>query len=251
MSVSVNRNQKRIPSMKKLFTLVLALASLGAFTGLALAQEEAAPKKAATEKKADVETKADVERTAEAGKRVDIEVAELQTSEAFEIGVMPHCPKPPVVYLGGTVDGFAPPFDPVTKSPEVTAFLAAHPALNPTRLFDQPGADKVFVHSFRMRENCKVCAVKFEARMRDYGDFSPPGDRIHIYGKTIDVAGLIWTAPTNLTGPGTSAISTYLPGPAITKLNQHIFANAPGHWLNVIAQDDHSFDYIRLTIWYH
>ncbi|MEY2490834.1 MAG: hypothetical protein QOC70_2776 [Verrucomicrobiota bacterium] len=237
--------------MKKLFTLVLALASLGAFTGLALAQEEAAPKKAAVEKKADVETKTDVERTTEAGKKVDIEVAELQTSQTFEAGVMPHCPKPPVQYLGGVVDNFGGGPDPVTKSPEVTAFLAAHPALNPTRLFDQPGADKVFVHSFKMKENCKVCAVKFEAKMRDYGDFSPPGDRIHIYGKTIDAAGLIWTAPTTLTGPGTSAISTFLPTASITALNQHIFANAPGHWLNVIAQDDHAFDYVRLTIWYH
>jgi len=240
--------------MKKLFVLVIAFACLGAFTGLAPAQEEAAPNKATVEKKAVTETKTDVERTTEPGKKVDIEVAELQTSETFEAGVMPHCPKPPVQYLGGVVDNFGGGPDPVAKSPEVAAFLAAHPALNPTRLFDQPGADKAFVHSFRMKENCKVCAVKFEVKMRDFGDFSPPGDRIHIYGKTITAPDLIWTAPTGPSGssaPGTFVLSAYLPAASINKLNQHIFANAPGHWLNVIAQDDHAFDYIRLTIWYH
>lgn len=233
--------------MKKSLTLVLALAAMAAFTGLGLAQEETAePKKADVEKKADTERRVDL-------KKVDIEVApELQSPQTFDIGVMAKCPKPPVTYLGGLADNFAGGAEPpVTKSPEVTAFLAAHPAYNPTRLFDQPGPDKVFVHSFRMRESCKVCAVKIEARMRDHGDFAPPGDRIHIYGKTIDAAGLIWTAPTNMTGPGTTTLSTFLPPASIALLNQHIFANAPGHWLNVIAQDDHSFDFIKLTIWYH
>lgn len=239
--------------MKKLLTLAVALVALAAFTGLVLAQEEAAPKKADVEKAA-VEKKADVGRSVDAQNKVDIEVApELESRQTFEvIPVMPKCPKPPVTYLGGLADNFAGGAEPpVVKSPEVTAFLAAHPAYNPTRLFDQPGRDKVFVHSFRMRENCKVCAVKFEARMKDFGDFTPPGDRIHLYGKTIDAAGLIWTAPTSMTGPGTSSISTFLPPPSIADLNKHIFNNAPGHWLNVIAQDDHAFDFIRVTIWYY
>jgi|GEM_PF-4553408 len=234
--------------MKKSPTLVLALATMVAFTGLGVAQEQtAAPQQAATERKADVE------RNVDAQQKEDIEVApELQSRQTFEvIPVMPKCPKPPATYLGGVQDNFVGGTEPVAKSPEVMTFLAAHPAYNPTRLFDQPGPNKVFFHSFRLRENCKVCAVKFEARMRDFNDFTPPGDRIHLYGKTIDAAGLIWTAPPSMTGPGTSAISTFLPPASIADLNKHIFNNAPGHWLNVVAQDDHAFDFIRVTIWYY
>ncbi len=32
--------------------------------------------------------------------------------------------------------------------------------------------------------------------------------------------------------------------------DQQMIANAPGYWINLIAQDDHAIDYIKPTIWF-
>jgi hypothetical protein len=222
---------KKLPTDTSL-TLVLALVTLAAFNGLSVAQP------AAERAQQNLES-----------------LPELESRQTFEAGVPRRCPKPPVEYLGGVVDNFGGGNDPVTTSPPLAAFLAAHP---PTRQFDGGGISKLFGHSFRMKENCKVCAVQFEVKMTAFGIAAPSGfgnDQIHIYSKTITSADLIWTAPSGSTGsgaPGTFVLSAFLPSaPSIALLNQHIFTNAPGHWLNVVAQDDHAFDYVKLRIWYY
>jgi len=220
--------------MKKLLTLALALVALATLTGLCLAQQQAHPEN----------------------------LPGLEPAQTFEPdgpppppGVFPNCCLDGVVvqYLGGVVDDFLGGNDPVTTSPELEAFLNS--VLPPRRQFDEGGANKYFGHSFQLRENCKVCTVRFEIKMRD----EDPGglsnnDTISIFGRTITAADQIWQAPTGSSGsgaPGTTTLIATLPPASIALLNQHIFTNAPGHWLNIVAQDDHAFDYIRLTILYY
>ncbi|MBI3650177.1 MAG: hypothetical protein HY231_03945 [Acidobacteria bacterium] len=213
--------------MKKLLTLALTVVALFILITPGLAQQETERSQQKTEN-----------------------LPELESRQTFPAGIQPKCPNPPVQYLGGAVDGFGGGIDAVTKSTELANFLLAHP---PTRQFDEGGANKLFGHSFRMRENCKVCAVQVEISMKDQADFYT-NDRIYIYGKTITPADQIWSAPTGATGsgaPGTFLLSAFLPNSAITNLNQQIFNNAPGHWLNILAQDDHMFDYVKLKIWYY
>ena len=213
--------------MKKSITIVLALVAIAALSGLGSAQQQ--------------------QDRPQEGRLENL--PELRSIQTFEPGVAPKCPKPPVVYSGGLNDGFALPNDPVTLCPALAAFLGAHP---PTRRFDQLGPDMLFGYSFRIRECCKVCAVQFEVRMRAAGTASDVNDKIHIYGNSITPSDLIWTAPTGVTGtgaPGTTILTAYLPPASIKNLNDQIFKSCPGLCLNILAQDDHAIDYVKLTIW--
>lgn len=140
------------------------------------------------------------------------------------------------------MDGFAGGIEPSIWSPELTAFFSG----KPTRKFDEGGADKLFGQSFRLG-NCKVCAVQLEAKIKDEGDI-PPYDKIYVYGKNIAAPDLIWATTIS---PSITSFSAYLPPSSIAKLNQHIFTNAPGHWLNVVEQDDRNFDYLKVRVWYY
>lgn len=167
---------------------------------------------------------------------------ELRVGQTFEPGQVPKCPNQPVEYLGGVVDNFGGGPDPYVWSPQLATFLSG----KPVRKFDEGGANKLLGQSFRIG-SCKVCAVQLEAKIKNEGDISPY-DKIYIYGKDIIGTDLIWSATIPL---GTTNFSAYLPLPSITKLNQHIFTNAPGHWLNVIEQDDYQFDYVKVRVWYY
>jgi len=216
--------------MKRLLTLALAFATLAALIGLGVAQQQ------------------------KAGLNNPTGGLPTPGQTAPPGGTIARCPqRPGVEYLGGVVDDFLGGDDPVTTSPELEAFLNS--VSPPRRQFDEGGANKYFGHSFQLRENCKVCNVRFEIKMRDE---DPNGlsdnDTISIFGRTITSADQIWQAPTGATGsgaPGTFTLIAFLPPAAIDLLNQHIVTNAPGHWLNIVAQDDHAFDYVKVTITYY
>jgi len=180
---------------------------------------------------------------------------ELESREAFVPGVQPNCPNPPADYPGGLDDQFGGSTDPVTTSPALAAFLASHP---PTRQFDEIGADKLFGHSFQIKA-CRICAAQFEVRMQAAGTPQDWNDTITIYGNTINAAGLIWRAPTcPLPGPcpgtsgaaGTTVLTWYLPPLSIAMLN-NLCCSGRSAWVNVVAQDDHAIDYVKLRIWYY
>jgi hypothetical protein len=84
--------------------------------------------------------------------------------------------------------------------------------------------------------------------MKSEGDFYQ-NDKIYIYGKNIQASDLIWSG--TIGAGGATTFSVYLPPLSIAKLNNHIFNNAPGHWINLAAQDDHSFDDVKLRVWYY
>jgi len=178
---------------------------------------------------------------------------ELQARQTFEPGAAPKCPRPPVEYIGGIADNFAGGPDLVGAwSPELTTFFSG----KPVRKFDEGGPNKLFGFSFKPKENCKVCAAQLEVRMRAEGD-AYTNDKLYLYGKDINgnslcggtANNLIWA--TTAGAPGTTTGIYNLPASSITSLNYHIFNNAPGHSINFVAQDDHSFDYVKLRIWYY
>lgn len=177
---------------------------------------------------------------------------ELQARQSFELGAAPQCPKPPVEYVGGILDSFGGGADPVALSPQLTTFLSG----KPVRKFDEGGPNKLFGYSFRPRENCKICAVQLEVKMKAEGD-SYTNDKIYLYGKDINGNSLGGGAANNLiwavtAGDAGTTTKTYnLPASSIASLNYLVFNNAPGHWINFVAQDDHSFDYVKLRIWYY
>ena len=90
--------------------------------------------------------------------------------------------------------------------------------------------------------------------MKDQGD-SYPNDRVYMFGKTIDAAGLIWLAPQGSGGTGaqgSSVLTSWLTQSAITRLNNLMCSSPPGgYWINITAQDDHEIDYVKLSIWYY
>lgn len=163
----------------------------------------------------------------------------------------PECGgKPGVVYILGVADNFVRP-KPTTMSPELTAFFKSRNLKS--RQFDEGGINRVFGHSFKIKESCKICAVQVEIKMRQEGG-GQGNDTIVMFGKTIDTAGVLWTAqktgPTGTQSPGTVVMTEWLQPIVIKKLNDHMLANAPGYWINFIAQDDHAIDYIKVTIFY-
>lgn len=169
---------------------------------------------------------------------LDLPVQQLD-AEALRVRV-PHCPKPPVVQLHGVIDNFNPPGGPVTPSPALTSFLGN----SPIKGYDDPRVNRVFADSFKL-EGCNVCYATLEFSVRHYQDIWL-NDSMTVGGAPFTnttplrvIAPQIWSpvlqSPINITGG----------------LNSYIFTYPTRGFLDVVAQDDTDFDYMKLTVWYY
>lgn len=232
---------------------VAALALLAALVFPAPAQQPSAQRPAPDRVQRPVEQEP-AERLA--APQIRAEQIEVQELSERELAGRPELLKLPrecaglkvVVDAHDVPDDFKPPGNPVTPSPELTAFAAA--ALG-TKGYDDPTVNRWFVDSFRLR-NCRVCHAVLQVRVRHYFKDSFGNDGL--------VAGL---AP--YSNPATNFVNVSLwssnPSPQ-TRTDTYILPagalstylatdNPLPTFLDLRVQDDTDVDYARLYVWYY
>ena len=168
---------------------------------------------------------------------LELPVQEID-SEALRVRV-PRCPHPPVVQMHDVADNFASPGSAGTLSPALASYLQSH-SITP-KGYDDKRVNMVFADSFKLN-SCKVCYATLEFGVRHYADIWA-NDSITVGGAPFNPLGLrvlsspIWTPP--LTSPIDLTAA----------LNNYIFNNNVS-FLDVVAQDDTDFDFMKLTVWY-
>jgi hypothetical protein len=206
----------RISSMVVLLTSIVA-------TGLiCFAQQQERPREPAQEERQPIP-----------------ELQRLSQTQLLAVEVPRECARlKPVVQMHDVADKFTPPGTSLTLSGPLTGFLNGH-GLQP-KGYDDPRINKVFADSFKLG-NCKVCYATLEVNVRHYGD---------IWSNDTLTAGAAsstgFTSPLLYTQIWPNGPHTYSLPP--NGLNQLIFS---GQDLDVIAQDDSDFDFMKLTVWYY
>jgi hypothetical protein len=168
-------------------------------------------------------------------------------AEALRIAIPRACQGiRPDVQTHGDTDNFNPPGTPVTLSPALASFVVG----KALKGYDDPAVNKFFADSFKLR-NCRVCYATLEVRVRHYGDAwtndgmavgvapfdTSPGIRLVSTG--------IWTPQT----PNPKTLTFALPTAA---LNSYLSSTSTiPSFLDIPAQDDTDFDYMKLSVWYY
>jgi hypothetical protein len=164
-------------------------------------------------------------------------------SEALRIAVPRECTKKPVIQQHTVA----------SLSPALSSYLAG----KPVKGYNNPAVDTLFGDSFKV-DSCRVCYATLEVRVRhSQGTWSAGASN---YSNDSILAGAAPFAA-NLRFIGSASIwNSTLPNPKIltlgitpgglNNLNSYLFTNTPG-WVDVIAQDDTTFDYAKLSVWYY
>ena len=168
------------------------------------------------------------------------ELKALQTdSELTPVRIPRECDRlKPIVQMHDVADNFKSPGNPVTLSAALQSYLSTQ-NITP-KGYDDPRVNKVFADSFKLG-NCKVCYATLEVNVRHYQDVwwndtltvgAPPFNTFPVRLLSTN----IWP-----NGPHTYGLSP-------SGLSQLIWNN---QGLDVIAQDDTDFDYMKLSVWYY
>jgi hypothetical protein len=175
----------------------------------------------------------------------ELRVQELD-SETLRIRVPTECKKRPVTYQHGVGTG-------VTLSPALASFLTG----KPHKGYNNAAVDTAFGDSFKL-DSCRVCYATLEVQVRHQpGTWSANAPN---YSNDSILAGAA-PFPANMRFIGPASIwNSTLPNPKVltlsttpgglNNLNSYLFGNTPA-WVDVVAQDDTSFDYAKLTVWYY
>ena len=151
----------------------------------------------------------------------------------------------PVVQTHDVADAFSPPGNPVTLSPALAASLSG----KPLKGYDDSRVNMVFADSFRLR-NCRVCYATLEISVRHDQD-AWTNDMLYVQAAPYSPSGVsfIYTGIWNPTTPNPKTLTLALPTAA---LNNHLFSTSTmPTFLDVFAQDDTDFDYVKLSVWYY
>jgi hypothetical protein len=187
----------------------------------------------------------------------ELQIPELEAedvdAESLRIRIPRECPKPPEVQMHDVADGFTSPGNPVTLSPLLINFLSG----KPIKGYDDSRIDRVFADSFKLR-SCRVCYVTLEFRVRHYAGAwqlnAPwwPNDTVLAgaapFPTTPDNYRFI--GPMNIWTPNSNSPLGITPT-GLARLNQYLATGPISPVMDVVAQDDSDFDYVRLSVWYY
>lgn len=168
-------------------------------------------------------------------------------AEALRIAVPRQCHGiTPVVQMHDVADSFAPTGSPVALSPALTSFLVG----KPSKGYDDPGVNKYFGDSFKLR-NCRVCYATLEVRVRHYNDVWT-NDSITVGAAPFNTSPGVTLISTGIWNPPTPNPKTLSFALSTTALNNFLFSTTTvPSFLDVVAQDDTDFDYAKLSVWYY
>lgn len=153
----------------------------------------------------------------------------------------------PVVQTHDVADNFTPPGTPLM--PVLSPALASFVSSSQIKGYDDPRVNRAFADSFKLR-NCRVCYATLEVRVKNYNKDLWTNDYITVGVAPFNSPGIkfigagIW----NPVGTNPKTLTYALPTAA---LNSYLSTGSMPSFLDIVAQDDTDFDYIRLSVWYY
>jgi hypothetical protein len=151
----------------------------------------------------------------------------------------------PDVQMHDVADTFNPPGTPVTLSPALATYLSG----KPLKGYDDKRVNMVFADSFKLR-NCRVCYATLEIGVRHDQDLWT-NDLLYVQGAPYSPSGVsfIYTGIWTPSDPNSKTLTLALPTAA---LNNYLFSTSTiPTFLDVFAQDDTDFDFVKLSVWYY
>lgn len=151
----------------------------------------------------------------------------------------------PDVQMHDVADAFNPPGTPATLSPALAAYFSG----KPLKGYDDKRVNIVFADSFKLR-NCRICYATLELGVRHDQDLWT-NDMLYVQGGPYSQTGVsfIYTGIWAPTDPNSKTLSLALPTAA---LNNYLFSTSTiPTFLDVFAQDDTDFDFVKLSVWYY
>ena len=150
-------------------------------------------------------------------------------------------------------DNFAAPLEPTSMSPGLAQFITQHyPTIKP-RQFDEPGCDRPFAMSCKLKKCC-ISYMKLEIRMKKEG-CQYCNDAIYVgvapfAGPNMYLFNYLWCNPPCST-PCNTAASPITKTYVIPVAAHNAALCTPGdRWLDIFIQDDTNIDYVKLYVWY-
>lgn len=162
------------------------------------------------------------------------------------------------IFTGGADDAFALPADPVHLSPALGGYIFVR---NP-KTYDDTAIDRHFGDSFKV-DQClicsQICSAEIEIELQGSGGldcndtlFIGQAGGMAVYADTIHPGGCVAEVPDDIMERWKQSVTTS----SVRTINldvktlQDLVCDLNYPWLDVIVQDDHAVDSIRLIVRY-
>lgn len=219
--------------MKGKLNVIVAIAVMLIFGGLAMAQNNEDAEKEVESKMPATDAKARKMTNAEVSVISDKMLAELTVAKC-PLGLNQ-------TILAGIDDNLVPPYEPVFKSPALTSIFPN------TKPFDDPALNRIFAHSFSLKnyKPCegRACQASLLIRVCNIGKDLWSNDKIYVGSAEGEkfvssfYVGTIWNG-----NEGNQCKNLNIP------LNTSILNGLT--FLDVVMQDDSTIDYMKLVLNY-